>query len=291
MSTNVSTPLLSGSYGSEPDGVPYQLFSTDLGLALLSNGERCCGQAGGECPVANPPLPGPRAPTGNRDYYLRSASGRFQSLLTTGNLAHTALGPAQFGLLLVVATPDLGHVVLSSCAGSPRTRPKCLRPRLRSGRPALHLRRGSWALSLPESDGRDVSGRLLAGRSRDRRADERRRRRRVRIPVLGRGGDPRTGDLDRPFRRGDRRRDRRRTGCSFAAVARPAAADRCRSAGRRASSDRRSPAEEAGCRKPLRKKKVRGKVRCVKVVKRTHHRDHHRKRVCPASSPGSCPRR
>jgi hypothetical protein len=51
------------------------------------------------------------------------------------------------------------------------------------------------------------------------------------------------------------------------------------------------PPKKTGCRKPLRKKKVRGKVRCVKVVKRTHHRHHHRKRVCPSSSSGSCPRR
>jgi WD40-like Beta Propeller Repeat len=113
---NITTPLLSGSYGSEPDGVPYQLFADDLGFALLSNGERCRGAAGGGCPVANPPLPGSGAPTGYRDYYRRSASGSFESLLTAADLSHTSLGPAEFELRFVAATPDLTHVVLSSCA-------------------------------------------------------------------------------------------------------------------------------------------------------------------------------
>jgi hypothetical protein len=113
---NITTPLLSGSYGSEPDGVPYQLFSGDLAFGLLSNGERCRGEAGGECPVANPPLPGSGAPGGYRDYYRRTASGAFESILTAGDRFHTSLGPEQFELRLVAATPDLAHVVLSSCA-------------------------------------------------------------------------------------------------------------------------------------------------------------------------------
>ncbi len=115
-SANITTPLLAGSYGSEPDGVPYQLFSGDLGYGLLSNGERCRGQAGGECPVVNPPLPGAGAPSGYRDYYRRSPSGGFESILTAADLSHTSLGPDQFELRFVAATPDLSHVVLSSCA-------------------------------------------------------------------------------------------------------------------------------------------------------------------------------
>jgi hypothetical protein len=114
--SNITTPLLSGSYGSEPDGVPYQLFSGDLGLGLLSSGERCRGVAGGECPVANPPPPGSGAPAGFRDYYRRTASGGFESILTAADLEHTTLSPEQFELRLVAATPDLAHVVLSSCA-------------------------------------------------------------------------------------------------------------------------------------------------------------------------------
>jgi hypothetical protein len=113
---NISAPLLSGSYGSEPDGVPYQLFSAGLGLGLLSNGERCRGEAGGECPVANPPLPGSGAPAGYRDYYRRTATGGFQSLLSAADLSHTPLGPDEFELRLEAATPDLSHVVLASCA-------------------------------------------------------------------------------------------------------------------------------------------------------------------------------
>lgn len=115
-STNITTPMLSGSYGREPDGVPYQLFSSDLRSGLLSNGERCRGAAGGECPVANPALPGSGAPSGYRDYYRRTASGSFESMLTTAALEHTSLGPAQFELKLVAATPDLAHVVVSTCA-------------------------------------------------------------------------------------------------------------------------------------------------------------------------------
>jgi hypothetical protein len=113
---NISTPLLSGSYGSEPNGVPYQLFSGDLAFGLLSNGERCRGQVTGECPVFNPPLPGSDAPAGYRDYYLRTASGAYESLLSAGDLLHTTLGPGKFELRLVAATPDLAHIVLSSCA-------------------------------------------------------------------------------------------------------------------------------------------------------------------------------
>ncbi len=113
---NVTTPILSGSYGDKPLGVPYQAFSPSLGIGLLSNGERCRGEAGGECPVANPAIPGSGAPAGYRDYYLRDASGGFTSLLTAGDLAYTSLGPSQFELLLVAATPELDHVIVSSCA-------------------------------------------------------------------------------------------------------------------------------------------------------------------------------
>ena len=58
---NITTPTVSGSYGSEPDGVPYQLFSPDLARGLLLNGVRCRGGGTG-CPVANPPLPGSSCP-------------------------------------------------------------------------------------------------------------------------------------------------------------------------------------------------------------------------------------
>ena len=113
---NITTPTLSGSYGNKPNGVPYQLFAPDLSRGLLSNGERCRGQAGGPCPVANPPLPGSEAPAGYRDYYLRTGSGSFQSVLTPADLLHTTLTASQFELGFAGASADLSHVVLNSCA-------------------------------------------------------------------------------------------------------------------------------------------------------------------------------
>jgi hypothetical protein len=112
---NVSPSLLSGSYGDDPDGAPFRLFSVDLSRALLSNGERCRGNAGGSCPVANPPLPGTGAPAGFRDYYLRNGSS-FSSLLSSTALNNTDRTSSEFELTLAGATPDLAHVVLSSCA-------------------------------------------------------------------------------------------------------------------------------------------------------------------------------
>ena len=112
---DIIAPLLAGSYGSEPDGVPYQLFSADLSRALMSGGERCRTNPVGECPVSNPPLPGSGAPAGYRDYYLRDGGG-FHSLLTQADLEHTSLPASEFQLRLVGADPDLAHAILSSCA-------------------------------------------------------------------------------------------------------------------------------------------------------------------------------
>lgn len=110
---NVTTPMVSGSYGDQPDGTPYRIFSQDLSLALLSNGVRCRSVAG-LCPVANPPLPGSGAPAGYRNYYLRDGAGGFAALLDGADLA--GLEPDEFELAFVGATPDLQHLVLSSCA-------------------------------------------------------------------------------------------------------------------------------------------------------------------------------
>ena len=113
---NITTPTVSGSYGSESDGVPYQLFSPDLARGLLLNGLRCRGGGTG-CPVANPPLPGSDAPTGYQDYYLRDdESGGFSALLTGAGIAELPLDPEQFEVSFAGASPDLRHVVLSSCA-------------------------------------------------------------------------------------------------------------------------------------------------------------------------------
>lgn len=113
---NVSTPLESGAYGDEPDGAPYRLFSTDLSRSLLFGGLACRGGLAG-CPAPNPSLPGSGAPAGYMAYYLReSANGALASLLGPADLAHGAVSGPNFELELAAATPDLSHVVLSTCA-------------------------------------------------------------------------------------------------------------------------------------------------------------------------------
>jgi hypothetical protein len=112
---NITTPVLSGSYGDRPDGVPYRLFSGDLARSLLLNGERCRGEGTG-CPVANPPLAGSGAPAGYQNYYLRDQDGGFSALLSGADLAGLTLGPEDFELRLAGATSDLAQVVLSTCA-------------------------------------------------------------------------------------------------------------------------------------------------------------------------------
>ena len=78
-------PTVSGTYGNEPNGVPYQLYSPDLARALMLNGIHCRGE-GTDCPVANPPLPGTGAPEGFQDYYLRdNGNGAYTALLTESN--------------------------------------------------------------------------------------------------------------------------------------------------------------------------------------------------------------
>jgi hypothetical protein len=114
---NMTPPALSGSYPGDPDsGVPYRLFSTDLTGALLSNGRRCRGEAT-QCPVANPPLAGSGAPAGYRDYYLRNGSdGTSKALLTIADVAEASLDASHFEVSFAGATPDLGQVILASCA-------------------------------------------------------------------------------------------------------------------------------------------------------------------------------
>jgi hypothetical protein len=113
---NLTAPLISGSYGSQDQGVPYRLFSPDLSRGLLLNGDHCRGEATG-CAVANPPLAGTGAPAGFQNYYLRdSASGGFTALLGAADVSLFDLDPALFDVSLAGASPDLRHVVLSTCA-------------------------------------------------------------------------------------------------------------------------------------------------------------------------------
>jgi hypothetical protein len=111
---NVTAPGFSGTYDLEEGGAPYLLFSPDLARGLLSGGEHCRGGESG-CPVANPPLPGTDAPAGYRNYYLRE-NGAFEALLGAADIAALRPGPAEFELAFAGSSPDLRHVVLSTCA-------------------------------------------------------------------------------------------------------------------------------------------------------------------------------
>jgi len=113
---NVSTPLDSAAYGDDPDGVPYQLFSSDLSRALLFGGLACRGNLAG-CPAPNQPLPGTGAPAGYMAYYLReNATGSLSSLLSAADVGHSSVSPQAFEVAFAGASSDLSHVVLSSCA-------------------------------------------------------------------------------------------------------------------------------------------------------------------------------
>jgi hypothetical protein len=111
---NITTPLYSGSYNTETEGVPYQLFSADLGRGLLLNGRRCRGEGTG-CAVPNPPLVGTDAPEGYQNFYLREGPS-YTALLGNANAGFLALEPKTFELRLAGASTDLRHPVLSTCA-------------------------------------------------------------------------------------------------------------------------------------------------------------------------------
>jgi hypothetical protein len=113
---NITVPIFSGSYDIDEGGAPYRLFSTDLARGLLLNGKGCRGEATG-CPVPNPTLPGTDAPAGFQDYYLRAtSSGGFEALLGPGETSLSGQSASQFEVALAGASPDLTHVILSSCA-------------------------------------------------------------------------------------------------------------------------------------------------------------------------------
>ncbi|HVC08275.1 MAG TPA: hypothetical protein VND98_11930 [Solirubrobacterales bacterium] len=112
---DLTVPIVSGSYGNEPNGVPYQLFSADLARGLMLNGLHCRGE-GTDCPVLNPPLPGSGAPNGYQDYYLRdNEDGSYTAVVTEAN-AELHLEATEFNLAFAGASPDLHHLVFSTCA-------------------------------------------------------------------------------------------------------------------------------------------------------------------------------
>src|SRR6185312_9914602 len=51
-----------------------------------------------------------------RNYYLRSAAGAFTGLLSSADVAGLPLDSSHFELSFAGATPDLTHVILSTCA-------------------------------------------------------------------------------------------------------------------------------------------------------------------------------
>ena len=108
-STNLSPPLLSGTYS----GDPYLLFSDDLQRGILENGWRCR-DGSPPCSAENPPL-GPSAPGGYRNLYLHDATG-YTPLITSANSPLLTVAAEDFELSLGAASPDLGHIVIATCA-------------------------------------------------------------------------------------------------------------------------------------------------------------------------------
>jgi hypothetical protein len=88
LSEDVTPPTFAGAYGEDPAGVPYRVFSPDLARALMLEGQGCAEQPG--CP---------------RGYSLRQSAGGV-----------IALSPEEPDLRLAGASPDLRHVILSTCA-------------------------------------------------------------------------------------------------------------------------------------------------------------------------------
>jgi hypothetical protein len=113
-SENLTVPIFSGTYDLTDEGVPYQVFSTDLARGFVLNGDHCRGEAEG-CAVANPPLAGTDAPAGYQNYYLREA-GAFEAVLGGADIAGRGLDPATFDLRLSGTATDLTTTVFSSCS-------------------------------------------------------------------------------------------------------------------------------------------------------------------------------
>jgi len=173
---NITLPMLSGSYPeSAGAGVPYQLFASDLSSALVSNGRRCRTSASNQCPVENAPAPGSGAPAGYRNYYQRFAAGSFSALLKAPDIAGLALGPEDFELAFAGATPDLAHVILSTCAALSPNMSEAPGPEgeCDPSKPNLYEKSGATLkpINLLPGDGTGTPGATLAAQSRAISAD------------------------------------------------------------------------------------------------------------------------
>jgi hypothetical protein len=82
---DITLPTVSGAYGEEPAGVPYRLFAPDLVRSVLLNDLSC---EAGNC---------------LRSYSLRQSNGSLSS------------SPQTPDLRFVGASPNLGHVIFSTC--------------------------------------------------------------------------------------------------------------------------------------------------------------------------------
>jgi hypothetical protein len=85
---NITLATEAGAYGDHPDGVPYRLFSPDLGTALMLDGRLC---QPGPCP---------------RSYSLRQSATE----------AISPLGLEEPDLAFAGASPGLDQIVFSTCA-------------------------------------------------------------------------------------------------------------------------------------------------------------------------------
>ncbi len=113
---NVTAPQSSGAEPSPGSGVPFRLFSPDLSSAIVFSGGDCLTPGSG-CANPSPPVGGSGAPAGYQDFYLRDdGTGTYRALITQANAPALALSPEAFSVSLAGATPDLTHVVLSTCA-------------------------------------------------------------------------------------------------------------------------------------------------------------------------------
>jgi hypothetical protein len=113
---NITAPQSSGAEPTSGGGVPYRAFSEDLATALVSGGGECLTSTSG-CADPSPPLPGSGGLPGYQDYYLRDqASGAYRALITAASAPALSLPAEAFSVSLAGATPDLGHVVISTCA-------------------------------------------------------------------------------------------------------------------------------------------------------------------------------
>jgi len=107
---NITPPALSATY----QGGAYQLISEDLSTAVVSGGDRCRAGIVATCQAENPPL-GPGGPAGYRNLYLRQ-SGTYLPLITSSDAPSLSVPPEEFRLFAAGASPDLAHIVVSTCA-------------------------------------------------------------------------------------------------------------------------------------------------------------------------------